>query len=154
MGNGDCAIFGEEQLRHGLAHDVGAADDHGIDAIKVAHGGLRQHDTAGWCTCHQRILARAQAAHIHHMKTIHVLVGVDGVQNLGTIDMLGHRHLHQYSVYGGISVEFVNQRQKISFGCIGGQTVLPRIHANFHSLSGLVGHINPRCRIFANQYHS
>ena len=58
---------------------------------------------------------RSKACRIHHMETIHILVGIDGVQDLGRYHLLGQRQLHQYAMHGRILVQLVDQSQKLCF---------------------------------------
>ena len=153
MGNGDGAIFGQQQLRHGLADDVGAADDHGLEAIEFAQRILGQHDGAHRRAGDQRLLTGRQLADVHDMEAIDVLGGIDGGQHLHRVDMLRKRQLHENAVAGGVAVELLDQRQHIGLGRFGGKPVLPRVHADFDGLLRLVGDIDSGGRILAHQHH-
>jgi hypothetical protein len=87
--DGDGAVLRQQQLRHRLAHDVGAADDHGVDAIQLAQHRLGQHDAADRRAGNERLLAGGEAAHVDHMEAVHVLVRADGVQTLALSMCLG-----------------------------------------------------------------
>jgi hypothetical protein len=84
---------------------------------------------------------------------IHVLVGIDGVQNLLGVDMLGQRKLHQDAVHLRVGVEALHERQDLLLGGALGQLVLERLHANLDGLLGLVLHIDLAGRVLAHEHH-
>ena len=66
--------------------------------------------------------------------------------------MLRQRQLHQDAVHGRIRVELLDQGQHFGFGRLGGQLVLPRVHADLDRLLGLVGDIDLGGRVLAHQH--
>ncbi|MDT4853532.1 hypothetical protein FQZ97_878020 [compost metagenome] len=80
---------GQQQLQcHGAAHDVGSAHDHGVHAVKVRTGAFQQgHDALGRAGA-QEGDALGQAADVIGVEAIHVLVGVDALQQLRRIKVL------------------------------------------------------------------
>ena len=62
MRDGHRAVLAQQQLRHRLADDVGAADDDGVEARQVVLHRLREDDRADGRARRQRALADRQAA--------------------------------------------------------------------------------------------
>ena len=77
VGDGDGAAFAEQQQRHRLADDVGAADDDRVHAGKIAQLGLEQHQAAERRAGHEAVEPGRQAAGIDRVEAVDVLVGVD-----------------------------------------------------------------------------
>ncbi len=99
MGDGHRGILGEQQLRHRLADDVGAADHHRLHAGERSVHGLGQHDAAERRARHQARQAAGEPAGIERMESIHVLVRIDGGDDFLRIDLRRQRQLHQDAVH-------------------------------------------------------
>jgi len=75
--DGDGAIGIEQQLRHRLADDVRAPDDHRFEARQVTKSVLKQHQAAERSAWHKSAFADRELARIDDMEAIDVLVGID-----------------------------------------------------------------------------
>ena len=64
VGDGDGAVLPQQQLRHRLADDVGAADHDRVQPGKVAEPVLEQHQAAERRAGHQPLLADREPAGI------------------------------------------------------------------------------------------
>lgn len=100
VADGDGGVLGQQQQRGGLAHDVGAADDHGIFTGDLGAGGLDHADAA--CRGAGQIagLADLHAAHVDGRETVHILLRRDGVDDGLLVDLLRQGQLDQDTVYG------------------------------------------------------
>ena len=58
------------------------------------------------------------------MESVNVLVGVDGVDHRGLVDVLGERELDQDAVDLGIAIQLANQGQQFGLAGLGGERVL------------------------------
>ena len=153
MGNRHRAAFSDQQLRHGLAHNIGTPDHHRFKPREIPQLVLGQHDAALGRAGNQTILACCKPARIHDMEPVHILIWVDGIDNLVGIDLGWQRQLHQNAMHGWILVELVYQRQQFSLQCRGRQAMLEAFHARFNRLLVLVAHIDLTGRIFPHQHH-
>ena len=57
-----------------------------------------------------------ELAHVHRMKAVHVLGGIDPIEHLLGVDVLRQRQLDQDAVNRGIGVEPVDDRQQLGLG--------------------------------------
>ena len=74
-------------------------------------------------------LSYHQLAHVHRMKTIHILLGVDGIENLCLIEVFRQRKLHQNAMYLGVFVQLVDQRKQLLLGRFRRQVMPLRVDA-------------------------
>ena len=86
------------------------------------------------------------------METVHILVGMDGFNNMGGFNMFGQRKLNQDAINGAVAVQLVYQGQQFILAGGGGQVDLPRM--NSHLLAGPVfgSDIGTAGRIVTHQY--
>ena len=91
MGDGDGGVGGEQERRHRFADDVGAANDYGAFASKVADAVFQDKRAAERGAGDGDGVARPQAAHVHRVEAVHVLVRRDGVQYGVGIEVGGQR---------------------------------------------------------------
>ena len=105
MGDGDGGVLGEQQLRHRLADDVGAADHHRLHAGERGMHRFRQPHAAERRARHQRRQAARQPPDIERVEAVHVLGRVDGGDDLVCVDLRRQRQLHQDAVDVGVGVE-------------------------------------------------
>jgi hypothetical protein len=83
----------------------------------------------------KHIVADQDAAHVHRMEGVHVLVGVDGQQDLVGIDVLGQRQLHQDAVDLGSLLYFSRRASRASSVMSGDLIVLDGVKALAHGRS-------------------
>ena len=123
MGDGDGGVARQQQLRHRLADDVGAADDDRLGAgerpVQGLRGAVDQHHAAGRRAGHERALQRPrrQQAGVERVKTVNVLARIDGLQHLFGVYLPRQRQLHEDAVDGRIGVERGDKAQQ--FGLAG-----------------------------------
>ena len=79
MGDGNGGVCREQERRHRLADDVGAADDDGAFAGKVAEAVFQDERAAERRTGDGNGVARPQAADVHRVEAVHVFVRRNGV---------------------------------------------------------------------------
>ena len=74
------AFLRQQQQRSGLAHDVGAADDHSVFAADLDAGGLDHADAARRGAGQIAGLADLHAAHVDRREAVHILLRRDGAR--------------------------------------------------------------------------
>jgi hypothetical protein len=106
----------QQHQRHGFAHNVAAADDHGVfaaqvvaDAVEHLHAAVRR---AGPKTGH----ARHQGTGTGDVKAVHVLGRADGFDHLLRVDVCGQGQLHQDAVDRWVVVQCFDSSQQIGLG--------------------------------------
>ncbi len=88
------------------------------------------------------------------MKPIHVLCGIDGLDDLLRIDLLWEGQLHKDAVDRGIGVEPGDKRQHLGLADGGRKPVFERAHPGLDRLARLVPHIDLACGILPHQNDS
>ena len=88
----------QQQLRHRLADDVGAADDDGALAREIAEAVLQQHEAAERRARHQALAAGREPPGIDDMEAVDILGRIDGVEDRLGIDLLRQRQLDEDAV--------------------------------------------------------
>ena len=86
------------------------------------------------------------------MEPVHVLPGIDGLDDRSLVDMVGKRELHQDSVDLGVGVELPDQRQELVLGSLVREGVLPGMDS--HVPGGAVLHtdVHLGSRVFTHQH--
>ena len=153
MRDGHRAVRAQEQLRHRLADDVGAAEYDSAQAGEIAQAILQQHQAAQRRTGHQRVLAGRQPTRVDDMKPVDVLGRVDGVDHRGGVDLLRQRQLDQDAMNGWVAIQPFDQGQQIVLTGFGVQPVFETAHPHVQGLAGLVAHIDFAGRIVPDQDH-
>ena len=85
------------------------------------------------------------------MEAVHVLVGIDGVDDLVLVDVLGKGQLDEDAVNGGIAVVFVDQCEQRLFADVFGLVVLNLVKAERQRGLHLQGHVTDRSGIRPDQ---
>jgi len=153
---GDGGVGGEQQRRHRLAEQVGAADHHGVEAGEIGAMGLadKQHGASGRAGNQAAVeISGHQLAGVDHMQPIDVLLGPDRLDHRIGIEMRGQRQLHQDAVDVGILVQRGHQRLKFGLRGVLGQGVLHRFEAALLGHAALGGDIDMGGRIIADNHH-
>ena len=152
MADGNGCVGVGEQHRHGLAHDVAAANH---DRFLPLDGNLRAAedlDHSAGSAWHQSGPPGRKIAHVERMKAIHILRGIDRQQHPLGVHLAGQGQLHQDAIDIVAEVEPGDQGQHLL-----GRDVFRRGYffteqakrfAGFH----LTAHVNLRSRIVAYQY--
>ena len=161
MGHGHGGVLAHEQQGHGFAHDVAAAHDHGVGAVQVHAGAVKQLDAAvrGAGQEHAgrldvRVFLDGQEfAHVDGVESVHVFGGVDEIEHLVVAQALGQGELHEDAVYGVVVVEIFDQFVEIGLAGGGGQLVLNGLDAALFACDALVAHVHLGCGVFADQNH-
>ena len=153
MRDGHRAVRAQEQLRHRLADDVGAAEYDSAQAGEIAQAILQQHQAAQRRAGHQRVLARRQPTRVDDMKPVDVLGRVDGVDHRGGVDLRRQRQLDQDAMNGWVAIQPFDQGQQIVLTGFDVQPVFETAHPDLQGLAGLVAHIDFAGRIVADQDH-
>ncbi len=110
--------FLDHDGHHGFAHDVGAAHHHHFLTLGIAVGPIDELLAARRGAGQEGIVADQDAAHVHRMEGVHVFVGINAVEHLVGIDVLGQGQLHQDAVDLGVLVVLVQEGQQGRFGDI------------------------------------
>ncbi len=143
----------EQQLRHRLAEQVGAADDDGIQPRQVLamhlshqkHGaGRRAGDQPGF------EIAGGQLAGIDDMQAIDILLRPDRLNDRIRIQMLRQRQLHENAVDGRIVVQRGHQGSQLFLRRLRRQRVLDGLEAALLGHLALGVHIGVAGRIVAD----
>ena len=87
------------------------------------------------------------------MKPIHIFGRIDGVDDLGRIDMGGQRQLHQDAMHQRVGIEARHKRQDLGLGRGGIKLVLETRHTRRDGLHTLVLDIDLAGGILADQDH-
>ena len=87
VGDGHRAMLVEQQLRHRLADDVGAADHHRLEPREPRLDRLGQDQAAGRRARRQRLGAAGQPADVDGVEAVDVLGRVDRLDDLARVDV-------------------------------------------------------------------
>ena len=151
VADGDGGVLRQQHQRHGLAHDIAAANDHGVlapqlvaDAFEHFHAAIRR--------------AGPEAGHAGHegagagdVEAVHIFGRADGFDHLLRIDMCGQGQLHQNAVNGGVGIEGVHPFQQRRFAHGGVVFFEYRMHAAIAARLDLVAHIHLAGGVVAHQ---
>ena len=113
MGDRHRRILRQQQLRHRLADDVGAADHHRFQAGERRMHGLGQQHAAERRARHQRRQAAGEPPDIERMEAVDVLGRIDGGDDLLRVDLLRQRQLHQDAVHCASALSSRDQRRAV-----------------------------------------
>ena len=91
MGDGHRAVTLQQQQRHRLADDVGAADHHRCQPGDITPPLIQQQHAAGRGARHQRIAAAQQPAAVFDMEAVDILVRADRIEHRRRVDLLRQR---------------------------------------------------------------
>mmetsp|Transcript_14380 Transcript_14380/g.54240 ORF Transcript_14380/g.54240 Transcript_14380/m.54240 type:complete len:274 (+) Transcript_14380:126-947(+) len=111
VAHGDGPVLGLQQMRHGHAHDVAAAQHHAVLATDGDVVALEQLDAASRRARHgeRRIAsAEAQVADVERREAVGVLLHGDLLQDGGLVDLRRQRQLHQNRVHLRVVVELLH----------------------------------------------
>ena len=120
VGLGDGGPVGEEECGHGLADDVGVADDDGVGAGEVGADGVDDHHAAERGAGDEAVRALDEAACVDGMQAIDVFGGVDGGHDAERADVVGERELDEDAVDVVAEVEGLDEVEHAAFGGVGG----------------------------------
>ncbi len=156
MGDGHGRVGGEQQLPHRLAEQVGAADDHGVQARQVftmdpAYENHRTSRRAGYEPAFE--IACRQLAGIDDMQTIDVLFRQDRLDDRFGIQVFRQRQLNEDAVQRGVGVERLHQGSQLFLRRLLGQRVLDGGEATFLGHLALRGHVGVAGRIIADDHN-
>jgi hypothetical protein len=149
--DGHGAIVLEQQVRHWLADDVGAADHQRALARHVGQDFLDQDQATQRGAGHDGVLAEGQAAGVDGVETIHIFGGIHRCEDFCGVGSSGQWQLHEDAVHLGISVQAAHQLDYFGGGGGFGEAVVEVCQAGFFGLAGLAGHIYLAGRIAAHQ---
>jgi hypothetical protein len=126
-----------EQHRQRHAHDVGVAHDgHALAAHPHPAAAQQLHAAQRGAGHEARGAAAHQGApHIERVEAVHVLAGVEAVDDGLLVDVRRQRQLHQHPVHKGVLAERAHRGAQRRLRCRRGQAHHARRHA--HALAGL-----------------
>src|SRR6185312_7069627 len=151
---GGGATRDQQFQRQRPTHVIGYTDDHRVLATHRTIGVAKQgHHALGRARA-QAEAAQREAAHVHRLEAIHVLAGVDAVDQRVLVDVLRQRRLHQDAVDGRIGVELVDQREQFFLRRAARQVVVEGSEADLVAGLALVAHVHRRGGVVAHQHHS
>ena len=102
---GDGGVAVEQELREGFAHEIGSADDDGALPFYGDVVVIQQLDDAVGGAGYELGLTRPQLALLDEMAAVHVLCGIDEMQERRLVEVTGHGKLQEDAVDCGIGVE-------------------------------------------------
>ena len=143
--------FLDHDGHHGFAHDVGAAHHHHFLTLGIAVGPIDELLAARRGAGQEGIVADQDAAHVHRMEGVHVFVGINAVEHLVGVDVLGQGQLHQDAVDLGVLVVLVQEGQQGRFGDIRLLVVLNGIETEFVGGLLLGGDVADGAGVLAHQ---
>ena len=112
VGDGHRGVRREEELRHGLAHDVAAADDHGARALeRRARLGEEAHAAARRAGDEART-AQGEQARVERGEAVDVLARVDGVEHALLVDVPGEGELDEDAVDGASALSEATRAER------------------------------------------
>ena len=123
-------------MRDGLADDRGAADD---DGARIAQRDLvlreHAHDPERRARDERRP-AEVEAAGVHRVQPVDVLRGIDRLDHLRLVEVVGQRQLDEDPVDGVVGIQVGEQREQLLLGRLGRQAHVLRVDAD--ALRGLL----------------
>ena len=87
------------------------------------------------------------------METINVFLGINGIQNLVGIDLLGQGELDQYAVELRVLVQLLNLGEKLLLGGVLGENYCLRVDTQLLAGLALGRDIGYRGRVLANAHN-
>ena len=158
MGQCHGTVLTQQQRRHRLADDVGAAEHQRLEAGKIAQAVFKQHQAAERRARHQWRPGSGEAAApqrpgVDRVEAVHVLGRVDGAEDRRRVDLRRQRQLHQDAVHRRVGVEALQQRQQLGLARFRRQPVLERAHAGLGGLPRLRADVDLAHRVVAHQHH-
>ncbi|OPZ94448.1 MAG: hypothetical protein BWY71_02395 [Planctomycetes bacterium ADurb.Bin412] len=143
--------FLQQDISDGFADDIAAADDHHFRAF-CFDAGADQHllNTVG-CAGQIGRLADDHPADIDRVEAIDILIGVNGIQDAGFVDVFGQGKLDEDSVNFRVLIILANQGQQRLFRNVGGLVLLYGIIAQLMGGFLLGPDITLRSRILSNE---
>ena len=97
--------------------------------------------------------AQRQPPHVDRLETVHVLAGVDAIDQRILVDVTGQRRLHQDAVHVRVGIETVDQGEQVGLGGVGGKVMIERAKTDLVAGLALVAHVHRRGGIAADQHH-
>ena len=117
------AVFGKQQRRHGLAHDIASADNDAFlpgnfHAVfrKQAHNARRGAGKEGG-------LAGINQPDIVRVEAIHILADIYRGKYERFMQMLRQRELDKYAVHAVVAVQKFNGFEQLLLRCVFGQEI-------------------------------
>jgi len=144
---------GDQQFQRERPADVVGHADH--DRMLAAHGSIgvaeQGHHALGraWA---QAEAAQGQAADVHRLEAVDVLVRIDAVDQRVLVDVRGQRRLHQDAVHRRVGIEPVDQREQRVLRGACRQVEIERTEADLLAGLALVAHVDRRGRVLADQH--
>jgi hypothetical protein len=120
MGDGHRRAFAEQQHRHRLADDVGAADHHRVLAARLAKLRLQQVQAAERRARHQRVEAGRQPPGVERVEAVDVLGRVDRGDHPRGVDLRRQRQLDEDAVDALVGVELRDQVEQLGLAVVSG----------------------------------
>ena len=151
MANRHSAVLLHQQHSHRLSYDIASANHNTLLPFDGMTAALNQFDNARRGAGKESLSACVEIAHVYGMETIHILLRVDGKNNLSFINLLWHRHLHQNPMNVLIRVQLGDQLQKCFLRCLPRQHMGNRANPDCLTRLFLVIHIYLRGGIIADQ---
>ena len=114
--------FAGEEVGHGGAHDVAAANHHAVLALGLDVVAFEQGADAHGGGGEVGFFAQHHASDVHGGESVNILIGVDGVDDALFVDVLGEWELDDEAVDFGVVVEEVDGFQQGFLGsasCMG-----------------------------------
>ena len=151
----DRAVLREQQLRHRLADDVGAPDDHRFEAGKIAaQRVLRQDDAAGRRAGHERLVAQRRPRGGRHSpgeSRRRPCRRSTASSTLLSSMCFGSGSCTRMPCTFGSAFRRSISAEQVGLGGVGGERVLLGVKTAFLGRPALVLHIDAARRVFADE---
>ena len=152
MADGDSGVLAEQELCHGLADDIAAADDDGVRSVDGNMSFLEHFEAAVRRAGYHALLAQHQLADVERMEAVHVFERADVVENVFFIggQSVRQRQLEQEAVYLRAEIQFVDLGDELFFRGVFRHADDFGIDAELFTGAVLVAHVDLRGGIFAH----
>ena len=130
-----------QQQRHRAADGDTAADDHDLGALDLDAVAAQQGEDAVRGAGQRGRLVQDEAAEVHRVQAVRVLVRVHQFQDAVLVDALGQRQLDDVAGAGGVLVELADDRLDLLLGGGVGQFALDGGDADLGAVAVLAGDV-------------
>ncbi len=101
----------EHKIGNRFSHNITSSKHHCFSATRFHSAAFEKFEDAVRGAWQKTLFTQHHLADIYRMESVHILIRVYGIQDLGFIDMLRQRQLYQYSVQLFVFITFIHQGQ-------------------------------------------
>lgn len=148
----EVALLGEHN-RKGAADEVAAADDDHLFAGDLDTRALEDLDHPVGRTRIKAVKAAKHTTQVHWVKTVHILVRIDGGDDPFGVYVSRKRQLYKYSMNLRIPVELINQGEQFPLGHLHREPMVPLEHPRLFECPLFAPNVGETRRILTDEYH-